>query len=118
MAATIQDRAEKLYHSMDQAREGYRRMGANLPPAMAATVEEIAQHLQNIEDARQVTGYNIADEKVPFPATRERVFEFIEAKARMSRKGAGARALARKYGKDGAEKIIARKTGKHVSLRG
>ena len=32
-------------------------------------------------------------------------------------RSAGARALSRKYGKDNAERIIARKTGRHINLR-
>ncbi len=39
------------------------------------------------------------------------------AKSKAAKRSAGARALSQKYGKDAAEQIIARKTGKRVNLQ-
>jgi hypothetical protein len=43
--------------------------------------------------------------------------ETIERKVKASKRRAGVRALARKYGTEGAERILEKKTGRHISIR-
>ncbi len=49
--------------------------------------------------------------------TDEEIQAVIDRKVGINKRSAGAKALSAKYGKDAAEKIIAKHTGKHYSLQ-
>ncbi len=115
---TVQEQAERIYHQFDQQRAQYAKLGMKLSGVAAASVNEIAQHIQNCNDAAAAAGLEYLDSSaVKWGLTREQVFSLAEEKAHAARKSRGARALSQKYGRETAERIIAEKTGRHVSLK-
>ena len=87
-------------------------------PIAFATIDEIYNFLQTVEDARIAAGLPYLDsDKIPFGASRDEIFAIAESKKKASNRRAGARALVNKYGKAAAEDIIARKTGKRYNLK-
>jgi methionyl-tRNA synthetase len=110
-------RAEEIYNRNQPAVESYRKLGMALTPIMAATVEQIEAHLNLVDQVAQETGARLDASKISFGASREEIEAVAEAKMARNRRSAGARALSRKYGKDAAERIIANKTGRHISLQ-
>lgn len=119
----ITERAEKIYNRVHVSEQQVRIYGEeNLRkshPVALATITEIAEWLQNIEDARSAAGLNWLDEeKIPFGISREEIFTIADNKRKSAKKRAGVRALVAKYGKEDAEKIIQKKTGRSYNLRG
>lgn len=92
-------------------------MGFGLTPIQSAAVDEIQAHLDLVAEIGQEYKLRLDPSKVEFGATREQIVAIAEAKVKAQKRSAGARALSRKYGKDTAEQIIYRKTGKHVTLK-
>jgi len=88
-----------------------------LTPIQRASLEEIEAHLVMVAEVAAEVGTNLNPSKVEFGMSREEVTQKAEAKLRRWKRGAGARALSAKYGKDAAERIIAKHTGRHYSLQ-
>lgn len=111
--------AERAQEIFEQTRPNPRHIEMGFPttPIQNATVDEIQAHLDLVDEIAQETGARLDASKIEFGTTREQIVEIAEKKARAYRRGAGARALKAKYGKDAAERIIAQKTGKHVNLK-
>ncbi len=74
------------------------------------SVETIANHF------RLGRKYQVNPDRIKLGAPEEEFAKKGKAVHRMRAKGAGARALANKYGKDAAERILAEKTGRHISI--
>lgn len=115
---TAKTEAQKAYSQTRPTEAQIKMLGeGSLTPVQRATVDEIETHIQNCSDAAAEYKVNLDYRKVEFGKTREEIFEIAASKAKALRRSAGARALSAKYGKSIAEQIIARKTGKHVSLK-
>ncbi len=112
-AKQIQTEAQQIFEQMQSVREQRERFSPeSVTPVMRATVEELAAHIE------MVTGHGIMNwKKIEYGTSEERVIEIAGAAAKAKKRSAGARALSAKYGKDAAEKIIAKHTGKHYSLQ-
>lgn len=109
----IQNEAQKIFNQMQTVRVARERFSPeSITPVMRATVEELAAHIE------MVTRHGIMNwQKIEFGATEEQVIAKAAAAAKAKRRGAGARALQAKYGKESAERIIAKHTGKHINLQ-
>lgn len=110
------ERAEKIY-SQTRPHPRAEEIGFTITPIQRATVDEIEAHLILVAKIAAETGANLDASKIEFGATREQITEIAEAKVRRYRRGAGARALKAKYGKEAAERIIRNKTGRSVNLQ-
>lgn len=86
-------------------------------PNAYASLVDFENHIRICEDVNVQTGAQLDWQRFPLGTTREQFAAESELKLRARNRGAGARALVRKYGKNGAEEIIARKTGRHYSLK-
>jgi len=87
-------------------------------PNAFANLVDFENHIRTCNEVNEQTGAMLDWQRFPLGTTHEQFVADAEAKLKARRRGAGARALARKYGREEAEAIIARKTGRHVSLRG
>lgn len=112
-----QEKAEQIYKSQQAVVPQYQAMGIALTAIMSASVDEIAEHLQLVENISNEYKVNLDAGKFAFPATEEVVRASAEAKLKAKKRSAGARALQNKYGKEAAERIIQKHTGKHINLR-
>lgn len=114
---THKEQARKLYQQMTPARESWEQMGMTPQGAMAATVEEIEAHLSLVAEVAAEYEIRLDADKVAFGAGREEIEAKASSRRKRNRRGAGARALVRKYGKAGAQDIIYRNTGRRYNLR-
>lgn len=80
-------------------------------------VEEITAHAVRIAEFAMPHRVSLDWQRFPLTVTDEELQNAIDAKIKQNKRSAGARALSNKYGKDAAEQIIARKTGKHINLQ-
>lgn len=113
----IRQAAEKIYMQQQTVRAQYEKMGMKPTATMLATAQEIEAHIQMVEDVAAEYGVNLDYGKFAFGTSREQVVAAAEAKVGKSKRSAGARALSAKYGKEAAEEIIRRKTGKKINLQ-
>lgn len=113
---TIRRQAETIHNQQQATRANWERMGMALPSIMTASVDEIEAHLVMVAEVSEATGANLDAAKL-WGQSREQVEAVAAQKTRNNKKRAGARALVAKYGKDGAERIIERKTGRRVNLQ-
>lgn len=84
-----------------------------------ATVEQIAAQMDLIDALNEefkLTAPHDLNINQCFGQSEEQLRESAR-KIKVSNKSRGARALQSKYGKETAEWIIAKKTGKHINLR-
>lgn len=109
--------AEVIFKGQQALIPQYEAMGIKLTAVMSASVEEIAEHLQLVENIGNEYKVNLDAGKFAFPATEDVVRASADAKLKAKKRSAGARALKSKYGKENAEWIIEKKTGKHISLQ-
>lgn len=109
----IRAEAQKIFDQMQTVRQQRERWDPEgITPVMRATVDELAAHIE------MVTRHGIMNwKKIEYGTSEERVIEIATAATKAKKRGAGARALSAKYGKDAAEKIIQKHTGKHYSLK-
>lgn len=110
----IQRAAERIYQEQQRARASYELMGMNITALMQASVEDIAAHIQMIEDVAREFSVNLDYSRFAFGTTREQVVAEAEAKAKAHRRRAGVRALVAKYGPEAASDIVYRKSGKRI----
>ena len=112
------EQAEKIYNQTRPDPRIVAIMGeSSLTPVQRASLEDIENYLRMVGEAAQEYGVNLNPSKIEFGSTEEQIAEIAKAKIRRRNRSAGARALSAKYGKDAAERIIYRKTGKHVTLQ-
>jgi hypothetical protein len=118
MSNEIHERAVKIYNETRPSEQVLAMYGTSyLTPIQRATLSEIESHLQNVANATAEFGVKLDAAKIEFPATRETARAAAEQKAACMRRTAGARALVRKYGAQGASDIVARKTGKRINFQ-
>lgn len=86
-------------------------------PNAFATVADFEAHIRMCYEVAEAVGVNLDWRNFKLGTSREIVTEAAEAKVKAQRRSAGARALSRKYGKAAAERIIERKTGRHIDLQ-
>lgn len=105
--ARIEEDAQRAFRqtrlSEREIAAGFMRPGS---PA-AASYEEIRDHVAFcaiVSRAYQIT----VDPGASWGESRERIAEIAEAKAARRRRGAGARAVANRYGDEAARRIIGR----------
>ncbi len=112
-AKQIQAEAQHIFEQMQSVREQRERFSPeSITPVMRATVEELAAHIE------MVTGHGIVNwKKIEYGTSEERVIEIAAGAAKAKKRSAGARALSAKYGKEGAERIITKHSGRHYSLQ-
>lgn len=103
-----QEKAEEIFKSQQALIPQYEAMGITLTAIMTASVDEIAEHLQLVENIGNEYKVNLDAGKFAFPATDEIVRASAEARSKAHRKGAGYRALKSKYGEDTAKQIISK----------
>jgi len=110
--------AEKIYN---QTRPDPRQVAvfgeSMLTPVQRASLEDIENHLRTVGEVAEEYQVNLDPTRVQFGTSRDELVAQAEAKISRRNRSAGARALSRKYGKDAAEQIIYRKTGRRVSLQ-
>lgn len=111
------DRAQQIYDSNEKTRETYNRMGMQLTGILAATVDDIETHLNLVDEVSSEYSITLYADKFEIGISREQIAAAAEAKIKANKRSAGARALSRKYGKQAAERIIEKHTGKHVTLK-
>jgi len=86
-------------------------------PIQFATVDEIAAHIQMVEDVSSKMGTMLSYDKFPYGTTREQVVAAAESKIKTNKRRAGVRALQAKYGNEAAERIVEKYAGRHISLK-
>lgn len=84
---------------------------------VAGDVEQLTAHAVRIEEFSMAAGAKLDWKKFPLDVTDEQLQAAADAKTKRNKRSAGARALSAKYGKEAAERIIEKKTGKHVNLQ-
>lgn len=114
---THRDQAEQIYQQMTPARQSYEQMGMAPQGAMGATVDEIEAHLILVSEIAAEYSINLDASTVPFGATREQIETRARARSQRNKRGAGARALVRRYGKAAAQDIIYHNTGRRYELQ-
>lgn len=81
------------------------------------TVDQLTDHMVRVEEIAQQYGISLKWQQFPLTVSDADLVAAAEAKAKKNKRSAGARALSAKYGKEAAERIIERKTGRHISLQ-
>lgn len=81
------------------------------------TVDQLTDHMVRVEEIAQQYRVSLDAMKFPLSVSDAELVAAAEAKIKRNKRSAGARALSNKYGKEGAERIIAEKTGKHINLQ-
>ena len=115
---TNREYAEKIFNQTRPTQRAIEVFGVeSLTPIQRATVDQIEAHLNLVDEVGTEFQCRLDAAKIPFGITRAKLVEIAERKLARRRRSAGARALSRKYGRDAAERIIYRKTGKHVHLQ-
>lgn len=110
--------AQAIYDRVPN-REQLLRFYGKLTGIAARTVDEIEAHLRLCAEVGEEFGVTIHAERYEVgTTTREQLVEAAQAITKRSNRRAGARALVAKYGKEGAQDIIYRHTGKRYSLKG
>jgi hypothetical protein len=109
----IRAEAQTIFDQMQTVRQQRERLNPEgITSIMRATVDELASHIE------MVTRHGIMNwKKIEYGTTEDQVIKIASVAAKSKKRGAGARALSAKYGKDVAEKIIQKHTGKHFSLK-
>lgn len=113
----FREKAQAMYDEMTPMRQKWEMLGTMPTKIMGASVDEIESHLRTVAEVAEEYDVNLDAAKVEFGAPRDDVAAKAQAKINRRKRSAGARALSRKYGKTTAEQIIARKTGRHVTLQ-
>lgn len=85
--------------------------------AHGVTVEQLTGHMIVVAEVAQETGANLKWQQFGLGVSREELLAAAEVNIKRNKRSAGARALSAKYGKQAAEDIIARKTGKRINLQ-
>jgi hypothetical protein len=111
--------AQKVYEQTRPTAAQIKFYGeSSLTPIQKATLAQIEAHIQNCIDAADENHVNLDYHKIEFGKTRQEIFEIAASKTKTIKRGAGARALSARYGKQAAQDIIYRKTGRHYNLKG
>jgi hypothetical protein len=84
---------------------------------IAGDAEKLTAHAVRIEEFFVHSGARLDWQRFPLTVTDEELQAAADAKTKANKRSAGARALSKKYGKETAERIIERKTGKHINLQ-
>lgn len=84
---------------------------------ISGDVEQLTAHAVRIEEFALEAGVNLNWQQFPLTVSDAELQAAVDAKIKRNKRSAGARALSNKYGKQAAERIIAEKTGKHITLQ-
>jgi len=103
-------RAERIANDME-ARRAFARW-------VSATPAEVAEFAALVADVEAETGFHGIRPNDFWGLTRAEMVAKVAMIQARSKRRAGSKALAAKYGKSGAESIIAGKTGRSVTLQG
>lgn len=107
MNTKIQQIAERIYNEQQAARPAAEKFYGeeNIPALMKATVAEIAEWLEMIENVSRTYMVSLDYTKFAFGCTRDAVETKAAAKVAANNRRAGAKALIAKYGYDAACRI-------------
>lgn len=90
------------------------------PPSVgsigAATLEETVAHFllcAELQESNRLT----VDAGRMWGKSRQEIEGWVAGRAAQERKRSGLKAVIRKYGRDGAERIVEKHAGRHISLR-
>ncbi len=109
------DKAQRIYNQTRPNPEAV-AMGFPLSPIQKVTLDELEAHMDLVDEVAAEYGVQLSADRL-FGKSHEEIIAAAEVKIRRRKRSAGARALSRKYGKTAAENIIARKTGRRISLQ-
>lgn len=85
--------------------------------AHGVSVDELTDHMVRIEEFAISAGVRLEWTKFPLTVSDAELQAAAESKIKAAKRSAGARALSNKYGKEAAERIIEKHTGKHITLQ-
>lgn len=97
-------KAERLYAGLSADRQ------------RTTTIDHLAHVYRTIGLIGQETGVFLDASRV-WHMTDEDLRSEVDRLAKKSRKRAGVKALVKKYGHQGAERILEQKTGRHINIR-
>ncbi len=103
--AQYHTQAETIYAQTQAAAAQWRRLGEEpRHPIQRATLDEIEMHLLYCAALGRVHQASVNPDHY-FGQTPEQIAEGVAARAKARRRGAGARAVVRKYGPEAAQRI-------------
>jgi len=108
--------ATQIWNDYQAKRPQYEALGLPLPILTATPLHEVVEHFvycANLSDQYRV---NI-DPMRWFNRSHASIEAFVASRVAQEKRRAGVKAVIRKYGRDGAERIVARHTGRHINLR-
>lgn len=103
----IQQTAERIYNEQQTARPAAEKFFGSdgIPAIMKASVEEIAAHIQMVQDVSRQYQVSLDYTKFEFGCSRDTVENKAAAKVKANNRRAGAKALIAKYGYEAACRI-------------
>lgn len=104
----IQEIANRIYTEQQPIRQQYEKIGMEPTAVMTATVEEIANHIEMVDEIAREYSVNLSYTKVPFGTSFDETIAMAEKKAKRNRSRAGYLALVSKYGELSAKRIISK----------
>lgn len=102
----IQEIANRIYSEQQSVRQQYEKIGMETTAVMTATAEEIANHIEMIDEIAREYSVNLSYQKVPFGTSFDEAIEMAEKKSKRNKRRAGYLALVSKYGETSAKRII------------
>lgn len=102
----IQEIANRIYTEQQSVRQQYEKIGMELTAVMTATAEEIANHIEMVDEIAREYSVNLSYTKVPFGTSFDETIAMAEKKSKRNKRRAGYLTLVSKYGEASAKRII------------